>query len=170
MTPNICAVERLRSGANKCPGKCLSHSPGLPTDWSRPMHHNARPLPPYNPERVFREETGVLVFHDVPEDEWITTARGIDFNVWADETAAAAARTDELRRMPYKDYLKTPEWARLRRLVMARSDGVCGRCRRKADVWNVHHLTYERLGCELMTDLVLLCRRCHQAVHGIEDH
>jgi len=130
---------------------------------------NRRPLPPYNPNREFREETGVLAFYDVPEDEWVTTPRGLDFNVWATETAEAQARTAELRRMPYEEeYLKTPEWARLRRLVMARSDGVCERCHRKADVWNVHHLTYERLGCELLTDLVLLCRRCHQSIHGIE--
>lgn len=133
------------------------------------MHHNARPLPPYNPNREFREETGVLVFHDVPPDEWVTTPRGLDFNAWATETAEAQARTAELRRMPYKEgYLKTPEWARLRRLVMARADGVCERCERKAGEWNVHHLTYDRLGCELLTDLVLLCRRCHQDVHGIE--
>jgi 5-methylcytosine-specific restriction endonuclease McrA len=29
----------------------------------------------------------------------------------------------------------------------------------------VHHLTYERLGRELDTDLVVLCRQCHANEH-----
>ena len=29
----------------------------------------------------------------------------------------------------------------------------------------LHHHTYDRLGCELLTDLVPLCRQHHAAVH-----
>jgi 5-methylcytosine-specific restriction endonuclease McrA len=35
---------------------------------------------------------------------------------------------------------------------------------RQADV--VHHLTYERLGNELLIDLVSLCNGCHDQAHG----
>jgi hypothetical protein len=31
----------------------------------------------------------------------------------------------------------------------------------------VHHLTYERLFSELLTDLAVLCRNCHKKAHGL---
>jgi hypothetical protein len=31
----------------------------------------------------------------------------------------------------------------------------------------VHHRIYERLGNEVLSCLVVLCRRCHQHYHGI---
>lgn len=31
----------------------------------------------------------------------------------------------------------------------------------------VHHLTYERLGCEAPDDLLVLCGRCHATFHGL---
>jgi hypothetical protein len=31
---------------------------------------------------------------------------------------------------------------------------------------DVHHLTYERLGSELADDLLVLCRNCHELIHG----
>jgi 5-methylcytosine-specific restriction endonuclease McrA len=31
----------------------------------------------------------------------------------------------------------------------------------------VHHRIYERLGNEVLSYLVVLCRRCHQHYHGI---
>jgi 5-methylcytosine-specific restriction endonuclease McrA len=133
------------------------------------MHHNARPLPPYNPDREFRASTGVLVFHDVPEDEWLTAPRSLDPSAWVDSIAGSQARTEKLRRMPYQDYLQTEEWRRLRSLVIGRAGGSCERCRKTAGEWNVHHLTYDRRGHEDLTDLILLCRPCHQAVHGIVD-
>jgi 5-methylcytosine-specific restriction endonuclease McrA len=33
----------------------------------------------------------------------------------------------------------------------------------------VHHLTYERLGEERLTDLVALCRSCHEREHAYKD-
>lgn len=34
---------------------------------------------------------------------------------------------------------------------------------------DVHHLTYERFGKELLADLQILCRKCHDEVHAIKD-
>ena len=31
---------------------------------------------------------------------------------------------------------------------------------------DLHHKTYERLGCELLSDLQALCRDCHATAHG----
>lgn len=32
----------------------------------------------------------------------------------------------------------------------------------------VHHITYERLGCHEIDDLITLCRPCHTKIHSIE--
>lgn len=129
---------------------------------------NPRRVPPYSPTREYDDNTGVLVFRDVPEEDWLTTPTRLDPGAWAEGIEAEQRRTRELERMHYKkDYLQSPEWKRLRVLVIGRAGGQCERCRRRAGEWNVHHLTYERRGHELLEDLILLCRRCHRAEHGL---
>lgn len=45
-----------------------------------------------------------------------------------------------------------------------RSQGQCEDCREQG--WDVtHHLHYRSVGCELPTDLLLLCRPCHRTRH-----
>ena len=41
----------------------------------------------------------------------------------------------------------------------------CSKCAVKGERLTVHHLTYERLGCELLSDLTPLCRGCHNEAH-----
>jgi 5-methylcytosine-specific restriction endonuclease McrA len=64
----------------------------------------------------------------------------------------------------YTAYLQTPEWFAKRQVVFHRANGVCEGCRRLPAV-HVHHLTYERVGDELLFDLVAVCRACHQKAH-----
>lgn len=61
-------------------------------------------------------------------------------------------------------YLRTPHWRGLRAAVLER-DPMCRGCGVRASE-NVHHLTYARLGCELLTDLVGYCRPCHERAHA----
>lgn len=63
----------------------------------------------------------------------------------------------------YHTYLRSPEWKKKVSLVKQR-DKVC---QLTGDTTNleVHHVTYDRLGNEDLSDLVLLSRRAHQAVH-----
>jgi hypothetical protein len=126
-------------------------------------------LPSYSPHREYDSHVRVLVFRDVPEDDWLTAPRALDPGAWAAGIHEAQQRTHQLAGMPYRDYLQSDEWRRLRSLVIDRAAGRCERCRKTADEWNVHHLTYERRGHELLEDLVLLCRPCHMAEHGITD-
>ena len=65
----------------------------------------------------------------------------------------------------YYQYLKTGAWRERRAEVIARAKGICERCRRWSIV-NVHHLTYERLGREYPDDLLGVCSRCHEELHG----
>lgn len=66
--------------------------------------------------------------------------------------------------MNYHEYLQSPEWARLRDAVLAR-DKTCVLCGYGIDL-QVHHRTYERVGCELLEDLVALCLQCHRLFHA----
>lgn len=74
-------------------------------------------------------------------------------------------RVLELRRMPYAEYLKTPEWQKKRRKALATSGMKCQMCSATNKPLNVHHNTYERLGYERPSDLIVLCVDCHAKHH-----
>lgn len=77
---------------------------------------------------------------------------------WTDQTLS------HLYRNAYADYLQSAEWRRVRSAVMRRANGVCEVCN-AAPASEVHHLTYDRIGNESLTDLVAICRGCHQEAH-----
>lgn len=76
----------------------------------------------------------------------------------------AIRRTAELRSMPYKDYLQTPEWRAKRAEMLERAGRRCQICNRGGRL-EVHHRTYERRGSELYDDLFVLCAECHDQFH-----
>ncbi len=78
---------------------------------------------------------------------------------------AVRVRLRELRTMPYDEYLKTPEWRANRESKINRARGRCQVCNASDHPLNVHHRSYRRLGHERFTDLVVLCRPCHQVFH-----
>lgn len=71
-------------------------------------------------------------------------------------------RLRELGYATYDEYLRSAHWQRLRRQFKSR-DARCYLCRSRR--FELHHRTYERLGCEVIDDLVPLCRWCHKDVH-----
>jgi len=68
----------------------------------------------------------------------------------------------------YHRYMASREWALKRQEVRKRSGGTCERCHR-AKMQDVHHLTYERVGGELLTDLLGVCRPCHAFLSAKSD-
>jgi hypothetical protein len=64
-------------------------------------------------------------------------------------------------------YLSSPHWREFRQLALDFHGRRCFRCGYKGLFLNVHHLTYERLGNEHISDVVVLCRDCHRREHGI---
>lgn len=64
----------------------------------------------------------------------------------------------------YENYLRSAQWQVKRRLVFERSGGTCEGCR-QAKATQVHHLTYDHLGNELLWELAAVCRECHERVH-----
>jgi hypothetical protein len=77
----------------------------------------------------------------------------------------AARRLAELRALPYRLYLRTPEWQRTRAAALLRAGNACSLDVTHTDGLEVHHRTYERRGAELASDLVVLCHACHQLHH-----
>lgn len=74
-------------------------------------------------------------------------------------------RVSALRAMPYADYLRTEEWQAVRRAAIRRARGACQICNQQRRL-DVHHRTYERLGCELPSDVIALCHSCHGLFHA----
>jgi restriction endonuclease Mrr len=77
-----------------------------------------------------------------------------------------AVRVAELQAMPYRRYLRSPEWRRTRAAALLRAGNACALDVRHTDKLEVHHRTYERLGEELASDVVVLCRTCHRLHHA----
>ena len=63
----------------------------------------------------------------------------------------------------YKKYTASPAWRRKRDQVIARDKGKCAWC--GAEGKQVHHKTYDNIGRESLSDLVLLCNKCHNTAH-----
>ena len=78
-------------------------------------------------------------------------------------------RVAQLRAMPYREYLRSPEWRRTRRFALDRAGYRCQLCGKAQRGLQVHHLTYQRLGFEEPDDLVALCDDCHAAQHAGEE-
>lgn len=65
----------------------------------------------------------------------------------------------------YAEYLASDHWRDVKRAY--RESDRPQRCKCGTAGRHLHHLTYERLGAELLTDLLLLCEDCHRRIHGI---
>lgn len=66
----------------------------------------------------------------------------------------------------YLNYLESPQWRYLRERVKARDGYVCQDCGTNRSL-HVHHLTYERIFREPLSDLITVCDDCHRTRHGL---
>lgn len=64
----------------------------------------------------------------------------------------------------YHTYMSSLAWQDKRRRVLFRDGNQCQHCGSR-EYLEVHHLSYARLGCERLADLITLCRTCHQKQH-----
>lgn len=87
---------------------------------------------------------------------------------------------EQRAKMPYREFLRTDYWRKVRTLVIARDGWKCVSCGQQG--WEsppnpfgqvqlydmeVNHLSYRHRGDELnhLADLELLCRDCHKRYH-----
>lgn len=82
--------------------------------------------------------------------------------------------TEVILQMNYKDFLNTPYWDGVRNYKLKKSKYRCQLCGNKG-VLNVHHKTYENHGREHIksvadSDLIVLCKDCHEKFHDKLDN
>jgi hypothetical protein len=64
----------------------------------------------------------------------------------------------------YEAHLQSPKWKALRKKVIERAKGFCEGCGQNKAT-QAHHLNYDRVGDEMLFDLVAVCEGCHKKVH-----
>ena len=67
----------------------------------------------------------------------------------------------------YDRYIHSPEWRKKADERLEMDGHICQACGKEAT--DVHHHTYDRFKEERMSDLVSLCRRCHQKAEDLYD-
>jgi hypothetical protein len=91
--------------------------------------------------------------------------------LWRANWAAEQEEADRLRTEEnaqwwewYDGYLQTQEWRTRRALVLRRAQNICEGCGER-QATQAHHLTYARVGHEMLFDLVAICDNCHARLH-----
>ena len=67
-------------------------------------------------------------------------------------------------KVDYYEYMNSPEWKAKREERLKHDKYQCQLCHTAKNLV-VHHVTYDRLGHEDLSDLVTLCKKCHESVH-----
>lgn len=96
-------------------------------------------------------------FDDDLREQWDRTQSeaAAEINARFDRTAFFAQ---------YSEYLNSSAWAARRKAVLRGASGQCEGCAERAAT-QVHHLTYEHVGAELLFELVAVCDECHERIH-----
>lgn len=75
------------------------------------------------------------------------------------------ATNEQKQKVDYREYIQSPEWRIKATGCKERYGNRCAVCNAKGGL-DAHHRTYERLGDEDPSDLIALCRECHDSFHG----
>lgn len=65
----------------------------------------------------------------------------------------------------YRAYMFSKKWAKKKLLLFQQRGKECEICGSIKHI-HVHHLTYERVYNELLSDLQVVCSLCHSKIHG----
>lgn len=74
------------------------------------------------------------------------------------------------KRVDYQEYIQSAKWKAFAKKCKALAGWRCDKCGLfgSEHMLNAHHLTYARLGNERITDIQVLCKKCHAEAHGIK--
>lgn len=68
--------------------------------------------------------------------------------------------------LEFSGYITSQEWKKLRDNRLKIDNFCCVVCKNNKNLI-CHHITYERLYHEELTDLIILCNKCHNRIHKI---
>jgi len=97
---------------------------------------------------------------------WCLVSQATPKKVFDAPAAPTSERLAELRSMPYRLYLRTPEWKRARNAALLENGYACSLDVSHKEGLEVHHRSYENRGTERPSDLIVLCRACHRLHHA----
>ena len=80
-------------------------------------------------------------------------------------TKKEEGKTHTMKNTDYQEYISSPGWQIRKETYFNRHPRVCKICKTKDNI-QLHHQTYERVGCERDADLVPLCEFHHELVHA----
>lgn len=140
---------------------CDRCNAAIPFESRSKLHGTIRDLQQQKKRGIARWAEGYSIVCEDCRNE-IFTERNEKYNL---ERAAYQKRLLELRSMPYREYLRTPEWQTRRKRHLKSAGYKCQVCNASSTRLDVHHRTYERRGEELFKDLIVLCRGCHELFH-----
>lgn len=72
-------------------------------------------------------------------------------------------KSTQLGYLDYSDYLNSFHWEQIK---LKYRDRKCFCCLVETQL-QLHHISYENLGKENASDLVTLCKKCHQSTHKL---
>lgn len=90
--------------------------------------------------------------------------------MWAQVFRSASTRPFEIRRELYRQYINSSAWRKRRAYEIALAGHKCRECGHDGTAGialQVHHVSYANLGEETPSDVVVLCKLCHECRHGI---
>ena len=90
----------------------------------------------------------------------------VDYRFSLIENWRSPGPSDDLRKMPYRDFLQTAFWQTVRAKVVQDRGARCELCYSRASI-SVHHKTYKHHGEEQwhLEELIILCNACHAKFH-----
>ena len=74
-----------------------------------------------------------------------------------------------MNKTEYKQYLLSEKWEGKREIVLQMAAFKCQLCSKtesQSGGLQIHHNTYDRIGKELLSDLIALCPTCHKNYHS----
>lgn len=83
------------------------------------------------------------------------------------ESLESRQKLQNLKEMPYKEYLQTEHWKSTRKYALQYYKYRCSLCHANKEELHVHHKTYQHRGQEFyhIKDLIVLCKTCHEKFH-----
>ena len=66
----------------------------------------------------------------------------------------------------YSEYLNSKEWIEKRDVALKIADYKCVKCGVKENL-HVHHLNYDNVLNESQSDLLVVCKKCHEDIHNV---
>ena len=72
-----------------------------------------------------------------------------------------------MEKFNYKEYLNSSKWKVVRRIALEFANYRCQVCNCTKKL-QVHHRSYQNIGAETLSDVIVLCNSCHSLFHGLQ--